>query len=147
MTTEAKLTTLAHINTLWELLELALGDLEKCERDENVRVDMLEWCYYDSDDQVCCVCAAGSVIRNSLQNSGDDNIEPCDFDDDTEGRLMAINSLRQGKVADALNHLSPTNRRQFTHPLSRNVANYHIDRDQWWADMRQLLADLKASNI
>ena len=49
---------------LSDCLELALGDLEKCERSKRYRIDMIEW--HNPVAETCYVCLAGSVIARAL---------------------------------------------------------------------------------
>jgi hypothetical protein len=51
-----------------DLLQLALDDLELCEKDRNYTIDMSEWHTPSQDEsEKCAVCIAGAVIAKTGQ--------------------------------------------------------------------------------
>jgi hypothetical protein len=143
MATKRRKVNLARIKKLSTLLALGLRDLRKQERAKNCCVDMDKWLV---NNGLCVACLAGSVMRWSLNYrdkchfdawSGIDN---AGFDNATVRRLDALNYLRQGLLGVAAEELGIKTGLQ-----RRFVASYKDDRDQWWSDMKQLLADLKSA--
>lgn len=100
---------LAKINTLHELLALALDDFEKALGDPKYGVGMGYWHnpgLIDRQPEVCTVCLAGSVVAKTL---GADPTRAVDPEEDFGGairrRLLALNCLREGFVAEAFRYL------------------------------------------
>lgn len=139
-----KLASLKRIQKLSTLLAIGLRDLRKQERAKNCIVDMGIWWMpsVDKTDE-CVTCLAGSVMKFGLKKPrghGGEEIMPEDYDRRTGNCLWALNSLRSGGIQFAARLLSVT-----TNFDDRRVADYEDERDQWWADMKQLLADLRAA--
>jgi hypothetical protein len=129
---------LARVKKLSTLLAIGLRDLRKQERAKNSVVDMDEWLLRGDDG--CSACLAGSVLRFSLNarvnRLGESH--PWMKPQDVCERLLALNEVRCGRVPSASERIGVA-----TKFSNRIVANYHYDRDQWWADMEQLLSDLR----
>lgn len=103
--------------TLWQLLELALTDLEKAEKSKKHKIDMDVWY---KPNGVCTVCLAGSVMAFSLdaairkevlESCGvygvwDDGLAP-DNMGEWGGSLEAIDCARGGSMAEAFASLRP----------------------------------------
>lgn len=86
-----------------ELLNLALDDLEACEQDPAYEIDMWVWHVPSRlGSGLCYVCLAGSVIAQHSDASISKSLSPCDFDDDTRKKLMAVNRIRAGLYEVAL---------------------------------------------
>lgn len=135
--------SLAHINTLHELLALALDDLAAIEKTPGFVVDMGLWVRRINTE--CRVCLAGSVMVRGLGATGR-SVYPSDFDEATERRLDALDDLRMGDVRPACEFV--LGEAALDHcPPNRDVADYSYNRDQWWADMHQLLAELREANV
>lgn len=81
---------------LSDLLELALADLEKAEADPYAEIDMGEW--MNDDGERCLVCLAGSVMRYSIHACRRGLTGPCEFGDEIEMKLLALNRLRLGQI-------------------------------------------------
>lgn len=112
---------------LSDLLELAIGDLEKCETDPGYVVAMGSWheeitpldkweVASIADDldviedqrarlaegrSVCAVCMAGAVMAQTCRAPREESVGPSGYDQDTERRLLALDLLRQGFVGRA----------------------------------------------
>jgi hypothetical protein len=88
-----------------ELIEVALADLKKVEALEEFIVDMGTWHAMSYDCQAererCFVCAAGAVMAMHLNVPTEVAINPDRFDHDTRKKLIAIDHLRCGCVAEA----------------------------------------------
>lgn len=124
-------------DTLHELLELALGDLKKQEEDGHV--DMGNWLYVND---VCCACLAGSVMRFTLGIVPSRAGRYPDFIPEAN-KLYALNSLRGGCVSSAMDYMYCVN---VDFP-SWNICSYHVSREQWHKDIRDLLAYLKELGV
>ena len=140
--TKRRKLNLGRIKKLSTLLAIGLRDLRKHEETDGCKVDMDVWL---KSNGRCTACMAGSVLRWSC---GFD--EKCKlrllsdvdkrFDKPMVSRLLAINLLRQGLVESAAGYIGVG-----SNVKNRYVESYSRDRYQWWADMKQLLADLKAA--
>ena len=53
----------------------------------------------------CAVCLSGAVMAFSLEVSHVDSVCPNDFDEETRGKLCAINEFRMGGIADGLREM------------------------------------------
>jgi len=128
-------------NTLSGLIDIALEDLEKVEKMESYVVNMGDW-HFPSGNK-CEVCAAGAVMAMRLGANWNDDLVPSNFDQDAAKKLDAIDDLRTGWVSRAGRILL----KEDTSRFDRNIEPYDIDRDQFFADMRQLSADLKEAGL
>lgn len=133
--------TLNHTK-LHELLSLALDDLAKAEQSPDCVVNMEYWRNRTQSGR-CLVCLAGAVMQFSLEDAEADSA--WDYDEDTRPRLEALNCLRLGCVSDAVRCLKGDH--EAARRLSRDITRYKQDRSAWWAEMRQLLADLQAEDL
>lgn len=142
---------------LWVLLDIALKDLFKAERNPLFRIEMSV--YFQSVNSVypltksraqCCVCLAGCVMAYDLGSDPYTSIPECSLSENAWRRLKAIDSLRLGDPAIALQYLldggPDTDAKRGTLPSFRSVTPYSSNRDAFVADMRQLLKELKAAN-
>ena len=88
-----------------ELIDLALADLELCEKDEEYQIDMEV--YYDRSisSKVCQVCLAGAVMAQSLERYST-TLFPSSFDCDTSNKLSALDMFRKGSLRTGLRCLS-----------------------------------------
>lgn len=146
MPTKTKRKSLAHVKKLSTLLAIGLRDLKKQERTKNSVVDMSVW--YSKNGQ-CATCLAGSVMRFSFGCRKKETLYPVingrefdehDFSCDTQTyqRLWALNDLRCGDVYAAADRLGvETSLSPFSAP------EYDGPNGEWWAAMKQLLADLR----
>ena len=88
---------LKHIDKIYKLLDLAMSDLEKVEKDSRYEVNMNSWHW---KDQKCFVCLAGCVIAKTLNGDINDHLAPSSFSKDTESKLQAIDCFRCGLFGD-----------------------------------------------
>jgi hypothetical protein len=92
----------AGANTLHEVLRLALDDFTAVLGDARYSINLNAW---HVPSGRCEICLAGSVIARSLGAPVDLWLNPDDFTDDIEVRLMALDNLRSGNVLGAVSHL------------------------------------------
>lgn len=124
-----------------DLLELALGDLERIEKTPGYRVDMNQWVTEAGDK--CFVCLAGSVLATRF---GLRNVHAvCDFPSEAVMfKMKALNWLRLGDARQAAIDLgipySPVLRQ-----LCRYVTPYDLNRDKFFDEQRGFVADLRAA--
>lgn len=95
-------------DTLHGLLELALNDLELCEKDPDYDIDMLTWHFYDYDEESnrekpqCIVCMVGAILAKTCNIPIDHNIADIGLSDyDNAKKFQAIDWLRSGDVSSA----------------------------------------------
>ena len=88
---------LKHIDKIYKLLDLAMSDLEKVEKDSRYEVNMNSWHW---KDQKCFVCLAGCVMAKTLNGDINDHLAPSSFSKDTESKLQAIDCFRCGLFGD-----------------------------------------------
>lgn len=141
---------LAKINTLHELLALAIGDFEKVIANPRYSINLNVW-HEPLDNGKCQVCLAGSVMAMHLGTSPTTDRTAGYRDHSTwkpeteavQHRLYALNSLRQGNILVAANLLS---RCDLSGVLDVNKKWYHKVRcsnARTRPQARLLLADLK----
>lgn len=97
---------------LSDLLDLAVTDSEECSRMKSYRLNMELW---HQPNGKCSVCMAGSVMARTLGAGRRTYAEPRSFGDENAPKLLAINDLRNGYVANAYfrlhSELPPTDSR------------------------------------
>lgn len=121
------------INTLWELLEIALEDLKHVEMDPRYTIEMGEW--YNQVSGTCQVCLAEAVIARRLplkEGPAYQTFKICE-------RLLALDCLRKGWIKHACSRL-----RIEPIMMDRVIPKYSADRYEWHEAMKQMLADMKA---
>lgn len=126
------------------LITMALDDLNKVERMDGYVVNMGAW-HQKFHDSTCNVCFAGAVISRSLKGARDSYLEPCMYDDDTKGKLYALDNFRQGICGEAFEGMGlPFSKGT---PFERDIPEYHEERRKFKLAMRKLVRDLKASRL
>ncbi len=129
-----------NVTKLWQLLEIALEDLRKCEKNPNVIVDMSKW-LRPKDNGICQVCLAGATMYNRGFR------ESIGWTDDTWRIMDTINYLRTGSTDSAyarLWKLQTFNRKYRSFDIcdyDRNDPGYFYDQ------MGPYLAYLKKEDI
>lgn len=96
---------------LWQMLDLALADLEAIERQKSKYVVDMQtyhdvWTVQEGRKRVkkCAVCFAGAVMACSLKVSPTEtNLEPGDFPEFIEWKLDAVDIARSGNIESAVN--------------------------------------------
>lgn len=128
-----------------QLIEIALEDLEKCERSPDYEIDMGHW-FYMSASRCCYVCLAGAVMATRL--GALESAVTCLISEDfpaNTAQLTAINSLRVGSVRFTCSYLEiemPESLAE-TYPIT----TYEKDSTAFKRDMRELAETLKAAGI
>ncbi len=94
-----------------ELIRVALADLEKCEDDPELVIDMGDWVVPTplSGFSLCEVCLAGAVMVKSLDcDTGrrwtPHDLEPEGYRNSVSGKLFALNDFRMGAVHNGLRY-------------------------------------------
>lgn len=127
-----------------ELILLALKDLEACERDDDYEICMGEWHSpmlidpAESEEEVCAVCLAGSVMAKSLGADLDELRQPNDFPE--EKKLQGLNQVRVGLIKRAADHWEGFGGVQDYY----DCIPYEQDPAGFKAQMRQIAADYAA---
>lgn len=152
---------------LHQILKIALHDLRAAEKSKKYVIDMYEW-YAPAEGGKCQVCLAGSVMAGRYKSVCDKKLKEYphgispevlrDYDEAT-AKLDALNALRCGDVGDAAHLLHGETeycgyRYDISkcpyakyHKLDRQVMPYDDNRESWWEDMKELLADLKEDDL
>lgn len=128
-------------DTLSGLIDVALTDLRAIEQDKRYVVDMIQW--HRPAGGRCYVCLAGAVMAQELGVALDAYCWPSTVSDDLAFKLLALEYLRSGKVRLAMDYMKLAGR----YDLDRSIADYHADRDQFFADMEKLASDLRAAGL
>lgn len=123
------------------LLQLALDDLERCEKDPHYEIYMGEW--HSPGDKHCLVCMAGAVIAKTLECDRFNEVTPCLLDHDNSQKLRAIDAFRSNDPISAFNYLKI---RRTVPPLIY-VTKYMDDPDRFKAQMRENIATLKENRL
>jgi len=132
-----------------ELIEVAISDLIKCEKNPEYKIEMGEWHHYNKQKEVCQVCLAGAVLAQTC------NL-PIDYNAIIDSKLIALHGPNE-KVFDALDDFR-TGRinsgfeelglsREDGYNFDREIIEYVVDPHEFKAEMLQLSADLKAAGF
>ena len=125
------------------LLTLALDDLEKTEAMSEVyKVHMSNW--HAAYTERCYVCLAGAVMAQTIGINPREFVFPEDLPDN-EGQLEAINFLRRGAVACALETLGL--RHDYGHIFDRDIPEYYPDPSAFKSALRALSVDLSNAGL
>jgi hypothetical protein len=81
-----------------DLIEVALQDLERVEKDPRYVVDMYKW---HSPNGLCKVCLAGAVMSRVVEPTKWTTPSEL-FDATTADKLKALDEFRTGSIRDAL---------------------------------------------
>ena len=127
----------------YELIRVAIHDLEICERDPRYFIRMGTWhspANRFGGDTDCGVCLAGAVMAMSLDCNHLHSFTPSSFSKDKQNVLCAIDMFRTGDVRAALVTLGLPD-----HYLCecRPIVPYEINRTQFIDDMLELADDLE----
>lgn len=138
------------INTLHELLAVALGDFRQVLEDPRYLVDMRTW-HTPVGKNACQVCLAGSVLAKRLDTPLHTHAYELAMPRAPYWRHMkALNNLRRGKVGDALSDLEGTPYKT-AHYLDRRIPHWDaigkIEGQRLLAALHDLHRDLVAAGI
>src|SRR4051812_4613454 len=80
-----------------ELIELALGDLRRCEADDRYVIDMVQIHELD-DDGKCNVCFAGAVLAQTIGLQPNVSTEVIDVLWNKDEKYEALDNFRCGQI-------------------------------------------------
>jgi hypothetical protein len=124
-----------------DLIEVALTDLERVERDDRYKIAMGEW---HEPNGKCSVCLAGAVISRVAQPN--EYWTPGLMNDFVFAeKLRAINYFRAGMVASALHTLNIPFPEGLTYDLP--IPEYENDRDGFYTGLRAMVGLLREYNL
>jgi len=124
-----------------DLLELALEDLKKAEKNPNYKIDMGDW--HTPDGDACSVCMAGAVIGFTL-DAGFEDMNPYDFPKDIQDKLLAINALRKGGVTDAEDWLPALRGKDIA---NFKVVHYKVNPEKFKSDIQAMIEGLRKYGV
>lgn len=130
---------------LSSLAKIAIGDLVKAERSSRYQIVMDTW--HSPAIGRCSVCLAGSVIAFSLDKQPDRRYLP--EDTDFPNQLYALDKLRKGHVADALENMGrlTLNNLDDAYELSRTMPTYEDNPGKFKRAFRKLIKDMEAVGL
>ena len=130
-----------------DLIDLALDDLEKCEKDPRYKIDMKEW--HTLYGQTCLVCLAGSVMAQTLQVQLDFTFCENRLDKNTEEKLDGLDWFRTGGIEAGLQSIFGY-RETFSDIEDKalkkritNITQYKENPSQFKQDMRRMAEFLR----
>jgi hypothetical protein len=145
-------------DTLADLWDAALADLETVERMPGVVVEMATW--YDvvipedhdgkAGEPVCHLCAAGAMIHQRANlPAGSIFVSPEDFPDDVARKLKAVNYMRYGHLILAFRVLKKYADASLPDdvPDIVTMTPYDEDRSAFWERARALSALLHTAGL
>lgn len=118
-----------------QLILVALADLRAVENSPAYNVDMDLWhCAAIDETDTCSVCLAGAVMAQSLKIPIDETAQPYDLEgDEIEGKLLALNKFRQGRLKSGLELMEIEAPEGFK--KNWHVVEYSTDREAFHEDM------------
>lgn len=133
-------------NKLSDLLEVALGDLEKVENDKRYVVDMDTWHTYQKSNtrNVCCVCLAGSVMAKSLGASVNETIVGGQYNETIAAKLAVLDYCRKGDIRTAIMVINGS---VPDFDFDRTVTPHHTNKDKFRNDLLRIIQDLRKHNL
>ena len=130
-------------NKLSDLLEVALEDLGKCEKDERYFIDMGDW-HEPFHGGRCSVCMTGAVMAKSLDVRSSIQAYPSSFDVDTMNKLLAINDIVFGSIWKAIKLMNPTtDRLQEAVALMKKKGDAYFDPMSYSRNPRMFKVDIQ----
>lgn len=134
---------------LWELAELGIDALAKIEAKPNLyQVEMTHWHLPSIEHERCLVCFAGAVMATEFRLSPLEFSAPTYFKSPNRGRLLALDSLRVGCVADAAYRAGLGGAEHLrAQQLDRNMPVYAIGAPRFRSAMERLAAELRAASL
>lgn len=133
---------------LSDAIEMALTDLEKCEKDPRYVIDMGNWHFPRRG--VCHVCFAGSVMAQTHRVSPGEVVISDEFEDDWRTVFDALDSVRCWCIEDALDRFTSEDARPVeldfleAHPIH---PSYHLEPDLFKQRQRELAAFLRERGL
>lgn len=98
------------VNSLSELVKLALDDRAKVDADSSYEFDWSEW-HQSAEDEpsICLVCVAGCIIAKTLEADPLETLVPQNFDHFTDSCLVILDHIRGGRCDAGLIFLKHLN--------------------------------------
>lgn len=127
---------------LSDLIELALRDLRKVEKDERYRVNMYSW-HEPTLSGKCLVCFAGAVMAGTLETPINKDVLPSRFDEHTAARLNALNEVRCGLIRQALDSVGENVDIEFVVYDNPRPIEYKKDPEGFYTDLSDLALRLR----
>lgn len=153
-------------NKLHKMLGLAINDLKTITKRSDYEVDLDSWHVsreidVDTDDTMCYVCVAGSVLANHGMPKSLGYVNNIGFIEEVLGlnsndaKILAdfmdlIDELRQGDVDNASSYLKEPREdiNYFEYDISIDQYNYiHITMDEYLEGLENLHTNLLEANI
>lgn len=125
---------------LSDLLEMAYNDFRASIRSRRFRPSM--GCFLEIDEaenEACVGCVAGGVLYQAGFRNGHG------YWDEHHKHLAAIDGLRQGAVSRAAYQLGFKGYKCWA-KFDRKITHFASSRRKFYAEIRQLIADLRADN-
>ena len=126
-----------------ELIRLAIKDMKIVYARDDVEVNMRRW--HKPKQGVCLMCAAGTVMSNSLETDPSIVANPLYYDEDIPDKLEAINNLRLGEVEWALQDLDLKPTEKFDRDI--NQPETKDDLPAFYIELEKLASDLEAEGL
>ncbi len=126
------------------LLDLALKDLIKTEKDKKYIINMGDW-HLTRDFLPCCVCLAGAVIAKTLEWPIDKDYWPAS-DSRNDKKLMALEYLRTGDVYSAISTMGLDLKGDYM-KLDRDIVGYDESPKDFKKQIQKLVKDLKTAGL
>ena len=140
-------------DTLHELLDVALKDIDEVYKDPGYEVDMGRW-HQTGADGVCYVCFAGAVIAKTLKVDKSVHITQPDYHwgDDVAHKLYALDKLSEFNVIDAWGWMdgSLRNAPDKAYDLHERYSSFPFrfnDTKSWYDTMHSLKDELKKAGM
>ena len=134
-----------------DLIDVALHDLYRAEKDPLYEIDMNTWHSWNinefDDEPVskCEICLAGAVIAGSLKADLETELTPDCYAPATAKKLNSLDYFRSGNIRDGLEEIG------FTLPAGwksfREYPEYHYDPNKFKAYLRRLVIDLRTAEL
>lgn len=158
---------------LWEMMEIALGDVRKCAKDSNFEIDMGMWMYTIEEHGTtkCHVCMAGAVLAQTVEVPLDRTRTITEIaalargSDGIDKMLDVVNEIRSGGFYSAIGvwyDADPdedTDLDEKVHELCLLYGELHYKRDldefpsrkdeqvDWFADWETVIKKMKELDV
>lgn len=127
------------------LIRIALKDLAARERDPKYRIEMGTWHQAPNSYQPSCrVCFAGAVMGR-LGIKSNKFAVPSDFAEPIRDKFYALNAFRRGDIYSGFDYMGIPLPKGVPHSI--DVADYSLDRNQFFDDMNCLADLLEKSGV
>jgi hypothetical protein len=123
-----------------ELMETALADLIKCEKDSSYRISM--WTWHTPKGSTCDVCFAGAYLAQTVGLGQDQTI--IDVPQELRHTMVALDHFRQGQLKEglfAIGEYVPDGLDDIP------ITDYHNSKIAFKKGIRQAIERLKEHNL